>query len=228
MWPAVQGSPLPGDNGVSVTYDERAHTWLAMYDGDLATIKVRTADDPWGPWSEPTTWIDCRTLVEDVYPYCYSAEIHRELSRDDATLYVTFSSQKPYDVTLVELHLGVAIHEWRGTSGELRYAAATPGDGFEDAGIAFYASDRAAPGLAPVYRAADGTYTLVDPGGGAPAFYTYAAPATGAVHTQPVYRWRLDGHEALDAGDRARWQRSDVAFYVACIDGPSTNSVCGR
>ncbi len=191
---------------------------------------MRTADNPWGPWSEPVTWIDCRPLAEDVYPYCYSAEIHRELSRDGGdTIYVTFSSQKPYDVTLVELHLGVAIHEWRAPeSGDLRYAVSSPGDGYEDAGIAFYASDRAAAGLAPVYLARDGTYTLADPGNGAPAFYTYAEAADGAVRTQPVHRWQRDGAEALATGERPGWQRGGVAFYVACYDSPSTNSGCGR
>jgi hypothetical protein len=228
MWPVTDGSPLPADNGVSVTYDESAQKWLAMYNGDLATITVRTADDPWGPWSEPLAWIDCRTLVDDVYPYCYSAEVHRELSPDADTVYVTFSSQKPYDVTLVELHLGVAIHEWRDAAGELRYAAASPGDGYGDAGVAFYASAGPAPGLTPVYLAVDGTYALADPGGAAPAFYAYAAPSDGPVHTQPVYRWHRDGREALASGDRAGWERGDVAFYVACVDPPSTNSRCGR
>ncbi len=104
MWPVTPGV-VPADNGVSVTYDELTKQWLALYTEDLARVVVRSAPQPWGPWSASVTWLECRPLVEDVYPYCYSAEIHRELSSDPATAYITFSSQKPYDVTLVELKL---------------------------------------------------------------------------------------------------------------------------
>ncbi len=231
MWPVARESGFPADNGVSVTFDERGGRWLALYNGDLATIDARTAPDPWGPWSEPVTWLDCRPLSGDAYPFCYSAEIHRELSQEDATAYVTFSGQKPYDVTLVELHFGVAIREWRAPDGGLRYAAASPGREYEDAGVAFYASERPAPGLAPVFAADDGTYALDSSGGGEPAFYAYAAPPASApetslVRTQPVYRYRDGGHEALAAGGRSGWQRGDVAFYAACV-APSENSGCG-
>ena len=102
MWPNTSGI-LPADNGVSVSYDERAGAWIAIYNAGLGRVESRAAEDPWGPWSAPVTWFDCRTLVEDVYPYCYSAEPHRELSSDPGVLYLTFSSQKPYDVTMVEL-----------------------------------------------------------------------------------------------------------------------------
>lgn len=105
MWPVKPGAVVPADNGVSVTYDELTKQWLALYTEDLARVVVRTAPQPWGPWSAPVTWLECRPLVEDAYPYCYSAEIHRELSSDPATAFITFSSQKPYDMTLVELRL---------------------------------------------------------------------------------------------------------------------------
>lgn len=105
MWPPERGM-LPADNGVQVTRDERSGQWLALYNDGLARLAVRSAPEPWGPWSAPVIWLDCRALVEDRYPYCYSAEIHPELSRDGgATVYVTFSSQQPYDVSLVELKL---------------------------------------------------------------------------------------------------------------------------
>ncbi len=225
MWPVSRESGFPADNGVSVTFDKRSGRWLAIYNGDLATIDARTAPDPWGPWSEPVTWLDCRPLSGAAYPFCYSAEIHRELSQDGATAYVTFSGQKPYDVSLVELHFGVAIHEWRAAGGDLRYAAASPGRDYTDTGVAFYASDRPGPGLAPVFAADDGTYTL-DAGDGEPAFYTYAAaPSAGLVLTQPVFRYSNGGHEALDAGSRPGWQRGEVAFYAACAT-PSENTGC--
>ncbi|MDP9238268.1 MAG: DUF4185 domain-containing protein [Chloroflexota bacterium] len=228
MWPlSAPATEFPHDNGVSVTFDEASGKWLAMYNGELGTVKVRTSDHPWGPWSEPVTWLDCRALVEDAYPYCYSAEIHRELSHDPATIYITFSSQKPYDIELVELHLGVAIHEWRADGGGLRYGASSPGDGYADAGAAFYASYRPAPGLVPVYQHADGSYALDagDPEVTA-AFYAYATPEGGAIHLQPVYRWHRDGDEALDARARSGWDRGEIAFYAPCPYLTSDNSAC--
>lgn len=218
LWPPSHET-LPADNGVAVTYDAGAGRWLAIYNGDLATVQVRTAPQPWGPWSEPVMWFDCRPLVGQQYPYCYSAELHRELSRDDATLYLTFSSQQPYDVTLVELRLGISVHEWRAPDGALRYAASAPAPDLVDDGVAFYASNRPLPGLDPVYLRDDGTYAIGAPTPGVqPAFYAYAAPSPGAVRTMPVHRWRRDGHEALDARDRPDWERGDIAFYVPCVE----------
>ena len=104
MWPVTPGV-VPADNGISVSFDELTKQWLALYTEDLARVVVRTAPQPWGPWSATTTCLECRPLVDDVYPYCYSAELHRELSADASTAYITFSSQKPYDMTLVELKL---------------------------------------------------------------------------------------------------------------------------
>ena len=104
MW-VEPASTLPGDNGISVTFDARIGRWLAVYNHNLATVDVRTADKPWGPWSAPKRWLDCRPLVGAQYPYCYSAELHGELSHEPGTLYLTFSGQEPYDVSLVELKL---------------------------------------------------------------------------------------------------------------------------
>ncbi|HEX5479098.1 MAG TPA: DUF4185 domain-containing protein [Dehalococcoidia bacterium] len=102
MWP-VETSGVPADNGISVSRDPTTGKWLAVYNQDLATIDVRTSDNPWGPWSAPKQWLDCRPLVGRQYPYCYSAELHRELSTNATTLYLTFSGQDPYDVSLMEL-----------------------------------------------------------------------------------------------------------------------------
>lgn len=225
-------STLPADNGVQVTFDERSGRWLAIYNGHLSSIKARTAPEPWGPWSEPVTWVDCRTFVEDVYPYCYSAELHRQLSRDDGNvLYVTVSSQRPYDVALLELHRATAIREWRDARGVLRYAAAAPGEGYEDDGVAFYASAGEAPGLVPVYEVSDGEryeYTRSAPEDGAPAFYAYADAQDGPVQTMPVYRWQRDGAEALSAGQLDGWERGSVAFHVPCTTALSEKSACER
>jgi hypothetical protein len=104
MWDEPAGA-LPADNGITVSYEPAIGKWLAVYNEALSRIEVRTADEPWGPWSAPVTWLDCRPLVGDAYPYCYSAEVHRELSGDPGTLYLTFSGQEPYDVSLIEVKL---------------------------------------------------------------------------------------------------------------------------
>ncbi len=230
LWPAGEASTLPPDNGVQVSYDEQLGTWVALYNGHLATLQARTADEPQGPWSEPVTWLDCRSLVEDVYPYCYSAELHRHLTGDDGTLYATFSSQQPYDVQLVALHPGTAIHEWRDASGGLRYAAESPGDGYEQSGVAFYASLTPATGLVPVYELASDSgvsYELAAPGpGGAAAFYAYASASLGAVRTKPVYRYELDGAAALATGERDGWERGEIAFHVPCLRALQIPSDC--
>jgi hypothetical protein len=225
-------SALPADNGVQVTFDEASGKWLALYNGHLSTLKARTADAPWGPWSESVTWLDCRPIVEDVYPYCYSAELHPELALDDGAQYVTISGQRPYDVTLIELRFGVAVHEWRADDGAPRYALAAPTAGYTDAGVAFYASAQALDDMSPVYEreiAGALTYTLGEPPAGAvPAFYAYAQPSDGAVHLKPVHRWRRDGVEALSTHELDGWERGSIAFYVPCTRAVSENSDCGR
>lgn len=216
MWTVDTGG-LPADNGVAVSFDAASGRWLAVYNGSLATVDVRSAPQPWGPWSEPTKWLDCRPLVSDRYPYCYSAQLHRELSRDGSILYVTFSSQEPYDVSLVELHMATPMHEWRDANGDLRYAATSPGAGYTDERVAFYGSTIALDGLAPVYLDDAGTYTFdQSPGAAVPAFYSYRTAPPGPVSTVPVYRWRREGREALGAGKRDGWERGDVAFYAPC------------
>jgi hypothetical protein len=103
MWP-VEPDALPPDNGVQVTYDEPSGAWWAVTNTHMATVDLRTAPSPVGPWSAPLTLLDCRQFVGAEYPFCYSGELHRELSRDGGeTLYLTFAGQQPYDVTLVEL-----------------------------------------------------------------------------------------------------------------------------
>ncbi len=218
MWTA-EPSVLPADNGLSVSFDDASGKWMAVYNADLWRVDVRLADQPSGPWSEPITWFDCQAFSGADYPYCYSSALHSELTRDNgATVYVTFANPQPYDVALVELHLGVAIHGWVDEGNGERLAAAAPTASAVDAGVAFYASTVPWPGLAPIYEAVSGgeyRYTIFAPSPEAqPLFFAYDAPTAGAVHTQPVYRWRRDGREALDPADRDGWVRAGVAFYV--------------
>ena len=222
-------SMLPADNGVSVSFDNRIGKWLAMYNAGLWTIKVRLADNPWGPWSAPVSWFDCEALADGHYPYCYSSSLHGELTRDGGdTLYVTFANPEPYDVSLVELRLGVAVRAWTREAGDVRYAITSPAGGYTDAGIAFYASATPLPGGIAVYEAQTPSgerYGIDAPSAGAtPAFYAYASPPFAPIHTEPVYRWQRDDAEILDAADRPGWTRGDVAFYVSCIDFTSAGA----
>ncbi|MDP9236000.1 MAG: DUF4185 domain-containing protein [Chloroflexota bacterium] len=222
LW-TPEPSPLPSDNGLSVTFNEHLGKWLAVYNADFWSVKVRLADQPWGPWSQPITWFDCQPLAGEHYPYCYSSAIHGELSpHDGSTIYVTFANPEPYDVSLVELRLGVAIHAWTGERKVVRYGPVRPDGSYTDAGVAFYASDAALPGLVPIYEftsAGAYRYALDAPSPVAtPAFFAYGTPSTGAVHTRPLYRWQRDGEEILDTADRDGWVRGEIAFQVPCID----------
>jgi hypothetical protein len=217
MWQAPGEAYVPADNGVAVWRDEASGRWIAMYNADLASVAVRTAPEPWGPWSEPVAWFDCRPLVGDQYPYCYSAERHPQLTRDGGRVqYVTFSGQDPYDVTLVELHMAAAVHRWR--DGErVAYAIDPPAGSWADEGVAFYASAAAAPGLLPVYQA-EGHYTFDATPDGKPVFYAWASPQQGAVVTQPV-------SDAGGGGLTVGAGEGDPAFHVPCVRA-STNSSC--
>ncbi|MDP9237546.1 MAG: DUF4185 domain-containing protein [Chloroflexota bacterium] len=230
LW--AQESPLPSDNGLNVTFNEHMAKWLAVYNADFQSIKVRLADQPWGPWSQPVTWLDCQALSGGHYPYCYSSAIHGELSRDGgSTIYVTFANPQPYDVSFVELHLGAAIHGWIGDGNIVRYAPVAPGGAYTDAGVAFYASATALPGLTPIYETRSGDeyrYVLDTPFADAlPAFYAYRSPPFAPLHTRPVYRWHRRGEEILDTAERDGWVRGEIAFYVPCIDVISDGTAAG-
>lgn len=219
MWP-VEPDMLPPDGGVSVTFDERTGKWMALYNRYLALVEVRLADAPQGPWSEPVGWLDCRAFVGDQYPYCYSGQLHPVLSRErEGVVHLTFSSQEPYDVSLLELQLGVPVHAWVDQRGAVRYATSSPGDGYVDGGVVFYALDHPAEGLSPVYErpAGQGVSYGLDPGpsGGRVAFYAYAGPPAGLTAIRPVYRWHRNGQETLDPDTRPGWTRGEVAFYAA-------------
>jgi hypothetical protein len=210
MWESEE-TGFPPDNGVQVSFDKTLDKWVALYNDSMASVKVRLADEAWGPWSAPISWFACRPLVQDTYPYCYTGELHRHLARDGgATQYMTIASQKPYDVSLVELHMASPIREWRSEDGGVRYAAAAPGQEYADAGVAFYASGKPAPGLTGVYEEARGDgfrYTVSPIEGESPAFYAYSTAGDGVLATVAVRE--LDG--VLAAGGSG-----DVRFFVPC------------
>jgi hypothetical protein len=164
------------------------------------------------------TWLDCRPLSGAAYPFCYSAEIHRELSQDDAIAYVTFSGQKPYDVTLVELHLGVAVHEWRAQGGGSRGVAR------RDYKMPAWRSrvDRPHPASRPSSPRTM-AHTRSTALATARRRSTPTPPPDQRPHrTQPVYEYN-DGATWLTPTTHGS-QRGDVAFCAAC----AAPSKCGR
>ena len=56
--------------------------YLAVYTekGLSPRILGRLADNPWGPWSAPTTLYECPEMVRDKMAFCYGAKAHPTLS----------------------------------------------------------------------------------------------------------------------------------------------------
>jgi Domain of unknown function (DUF4185) len=233
LWPET-ASDIPTQNGLSVRYNDFLGKWLAVYDRDLSTISVRVADSLTGPWSSEVQWLDCKTLFpSSVWPPCYYAEQHVELSGDEGrTIYVTVSSAPPYDVYLLELRLGAAVHQWRDDEGRVVYGTASPRDGYADEGVSFYASDREVPGFEPIYvwTATDGEriYSTQQPGQafnrGDAAFYApnSSQVAGSIVPYVPVYRWDVGTDHLYSTAttglENQGYLRGDVAFYAVCGD----------
>lgn len=231
LWDEPESS-LPKHNGVSVRYNAFLGKWLAIYDASLTTVRVRTADDLTGPWSDPVEWLDCRQVFADTWPLCYSAEQNSFLARDrDRTLYVTLSSTFPNAAWLVEFRLGTAIHQWRDDSGRLTYAPRPPGPAHVDEGVVFYASDVPVPGFSAVYawdKDSQRIYSPVSPGPGFVrrrlAFYapTSSTVMNSRVVYYPVYRWDLGQSHIYSPAptglEAAGYERGPVAFYAVCGD----------
>ena len=225
-------SPFPKHNGLSVRYNRFLGKWLAIYDADLSTLRVRTADELTGPWSDEIEWLDCSLVFGDTWPLCYSAEQNPHLARDDdRTLYVTLSSTFPYAAWIVEFRLGTAVHQWRDDSGRLAYAALPPSPSYVDEGVTFYASDVPVPGFAAIYawdRDGERSYSPSSPGPGFVrrdlAFYAPASPrAVGSrLAYAPVYKWDSGPSHIYSPAptglEAAGYDRGSVAFYAVCGD----------
>jgi hypothetical protein len=123
---------------------------------------------------------------------------------------MTIASQKPYDVSLIELHMASPIRAWRGEDGSARFAPESPGAEYLDEGVAFYASSNPAPGLTGVYEEArDGgfRYTVSPVQGASPVFYAYSTAGDQTVATVAIRE--LEGE--LTAGGSG-----DVRFFAPC------------
>ena len=231
LWEEPQG-PFPKHNGLSVRYNRFLGKWLAIYNADLSTLRVRVASELTGPWSDETEWLDCSSVFGDTWPLCYSAEQNSHLARDgDRTLYVTLSSTFPYAAWLVELRLGAAVHQWRDGSGRPAYAMRAPGPDYVDQGVSFYASDEPVPGFSEIYAWEKNGELFYSPSSPGPGFVRrevafYAPTSSRAVGSRlaydPVYRWDLGPSHlyspALTGLEPKGYERGTVAFYAVCGD----------
>ena len=159
---------------------------------------------------------------------CYSPLQHPQLSPDGGqTLITTLTRMDRYQAIVLELTLGLPIHEFR-RNDEALYATASPGDGWSDEGVAFFASASDLPGFTPVYRWSNGSeavYTTAPPANGwqrdnEPAFF---APPTASVDGSltrylPVYNWRKGAAHVLSplaSGlEQYGYTRGEVAFFA--------------
>lgn len=66
----------------SVTYlpDRQQYALVYTHGGLSKKILVRTAPDPWGPWSGPVTVYECPEMDWDRRIFCYNAKAHKSLS----------------------------------------------------------------------------------------------------------------------------------------------------
>lgn len=116
---------------LSVSYNKFINKWIVLYNcGSPRGINCRTADNPWGPWSEPFVIFDPDANVDG--GYCYFMHSSWEVSRCDnvhdpgrenewggeygpyqfeelaignsyqTTIYYTLSTWNPYTVVLMK------------------------------------------------------------------------------------------------------------------------------
>jgi hypothetical protein len=103
--PLFDGPP----NELSVSYNAYLGSYLCVHSMYLAGPQVvRTAPQPWGPWSAPTTFWTVEAGPGKKYPViAYAAKEHPELARDGGrVLYVTFIEHEEYFPHLLEVTLG--------------------------------------------------------------------------------------------------------------------------
>lgn len=227
----------------SVSWNDFLGRWTMVYAGTLGTnVSVRTADAPWGPWSEPQLLFDCRWLYLPGWlgTRCYAASDHPELRAPGSdTLYVTVAGERTYRLYLHEVKLASLALAPSFTS-EASCSECVGAMSVADYGIAsVYVSNSPGPALAPIHRwlsGGDVQYAASSPGEGfvddGLAFYARLTPDY-SVWGEPVYRW--DG-PAVEGGIPGRvysqvppgpeYVRGPVAFYAPCpsdTDGDGMN-----
>lgn len=67
----------------SCTYDSKLKKWMLVYteNGLSSKIMLRTAPNPWGPWSAPEVAYDSPEMKRDKNLFCYAAMAHSTLQK---------------------------------------------------------------------------------------------------------------------------------------------------
>jgi len=104
--PVMNGMP----NELSVSYNTYLDCYLAVHSLGLTGITVaRTAQAPWGPWSDPVELWHVSTEHEKPLPYpklIYAGKEHAELAEDSGRIiYITFIEFEDYFPHLIEITL---------------------------------------------------------------------------------------------------------------------------
>lgn len=214
------------EGGVQISYSDTLDAYVAVMNAGHASMGVRVAAQLEGPWSDIVPWLDCSTFAEPRVPVCYAPSVHPQFS-DDGSLFVTLTRFGEYDVVAYELTPGVAVHEYRNGE-QLTYALKSPGDGWEDLGVPFYAAAQPVEGLSPIYewsRNGQRSLAAATPGEGyvrgQPAFYAQLTPPpeSAPVTLRAVYEWRDGDAQVLSTMTSGLelygLERGAIAFYAA-------------
>jgi len=97
-------------NELSVSYNSYLNKYLAVHSFGLSgKIVGRTANNLWGPWSEPLRLWEVSTVHEKPLPYpklIYAGKEHPELSIDNGkTIFITYVEFEEYFPHLVQIRL---------------------------------------------------------------------------------------------------------------------------
>jgi uncharacterized protein DUF4185 len=95
------------ESGGSIAYNDYVGAFVAVVSDGIDKIAVRTASRLEGPWSAPTTVIDCAPIAQPAVPVCYSPSQHPQLAADGGrSLFITFTRMSTYDVVAYRVDLG--------------------------------------------------------------------------------------------------------------------------
>lgn len=92
----------------SVIYLPHRQVYVLVYTQNSMSplVRLRTAPQPWGPWSPPITLFNCPEMAQDKRLFCYNAKAHAHLSRGDELVisYVTNSMEFSHVVNNAKLY----------------------------------------------------------------------------------------------------------------------------
>lgn len=104
---------------LSAAWIDKISRWVILYNTDAPNgVCMRTAEKPWGPYSQPQVIFDSNLIYENRWAGAYGPYIiPRFTSGDDkkCTIYYTLSAWQPYQAFLVRSEIGEPIQRPAGT-----------------------------------------------------------------------------------------------------------------